>query len=74
MAFGSFDLFHKGHEHYLKEAKSFGDFLTVIVSRDVNIQRLKNHEAMFSEEERIRKKGVGIIGYSGVDCGGRQYK
>jgi len=55
MAFGSFDLFHKGHEHYLKEAKSFGDFLTVIVSRDVNIQRLKNHEAMFSEEERIRK-------------------
>ena len=37
MTFGSFDVLHKGHEHYLKEAKSYGDYLIVVVARDENI-------------------------------------
>ena len=41
MTFGSFDILHEGHKHYLQEAKSFGDYLVVIVARDENIIRFK---------------------------------
>jgi FAD synthetase len=54
MAFGSFDVFHKGHEHYLKEAKSLGDFLTVVVSRDVNFEKLKGKKPKNDEEKRLK--------------------
>ncbi len=55
MAFGSFEVFHKGHKHYLKEAKSYGDFLTVIVSRDSNLERIKGRPAYAHEEDRIER-------------------
>ena len=41
IAFGSFDILHKGHEAYLKEAKSYGDYLVVVVARDENILKFK---------------------------------
>ena len=34
LTFGTFDIFHPGHEHYLHEAKKLGDELYVIVARD----------------------------------------
>ena len=55
MAFGSFDLFHKGHEHYLKEAKSLGDELVVIVSRNSNVLKFKGKNPTYSEDERLAK-------------------
>jgi len=53
MAFGSFDIFHKGHEDYFRQAKSFGDFLIVVVSRDNNFLKFKHREPKHSEEERL---------------------
>ena len=41
MATGTFDLFHKGHEKYLEQARGFGDELVVVVARDSNVKRLK---------------------------------
>ena len=32
--FGTFDILHKGHEEFLKDAKSQGDFLIVNVVSD----------------------------------------
>jgi len=53
MVFGSFDLFHKGHEFYFKQAKALGDELVVVIARDVSIERLKHHKPMFSERKRL---------------------
>jgi len=55
MAFGSFDILHKGHEAYLKEAKSFGDYLIVIVARDENILRFKGKKPKHDENYRLEQ-------------------
>ena len=41
MTNGCFDLIHKGHVDYLKQAKSLGDILIVAVNSDDSVQRLK---------------------------------
>ena len=53
MAFGSFDILHKGHEAYLKEAKNYGDYLIVIVARDENIIRFKGRKPKNDENYRL---------------------
>ncbi len=37
VAQGTFDILHPGHVHYLRDAKAFGDRLTVIVARRENV-------------------------------------
>jgi FAD synthetase len=37
IAQGTFDILHPGHVHYLRDAKAFGDRLTVIVARQENV-------------------------------------
>ena len=54
MAFGSFDILHEGHKHYLIEAKSYGH-LIVIVARDENILRFKNQKPKHDENFRLEK-------------------
>jgi FAD synthetase len=54
LAQGTFDLLHDGHVHYLREAKSHGNHLTVIIARDNTVKRVKKHSPMFSERERAR--------------------
>ena len=41
LTFGTFDIFHPGHLHYLKEAKKHGNCLIVIIARDTTVQRIK---------------------------------
>lgn len=41
MTNGCFDIIHKGHVDYLKQAKSLGDILIVAVNSDDSVQRLK---------------------------------
>ncbi|MCH8004036.1 MAG: FAD synthase [Nanoarchaeota archaeon] len=71
MAFGSFDILHKGHESYLKEAKSLGDYLIVIVARDENIIRFKGKKPKHDENyrlEQIKKLNFvdeAVLGHSG---------
>ena len=40
MAFGTFDLLHPGHEHFLKQAKRYGD-LIVVIARDNTVLKVK---------------------------------
>ena len=54
MAFGSFDILHEGHKHYLKEAKGYG-YLIVIVARDENILRFKGQKPKHDENYRLEK-------------------
>ena len=53
MAFGSFDILHDGHKHYLKEAKSLGDYLIVVVARDSNIIRFKGKKPVNNQYTRL---------------------
>ena len=55
MAFGSFDILHEGHISYLKEAKSYGDYLIVVVARDENIIKFKGKKSINDENRRLKK-------------------
>jgi FAD synthetase len=61
LVFGTFDIFHRGHEYFLKEAKKHGDFLRVVVARDVTVENVKKRKTLNDENKRastIRKSGI----------------
>lgn len=53
MAFGTFDIFHKGHEYYLESAKKRCYELTVVVAREKRILERKKRQPIYTEEERV---------------------
>ena len=71
MAFGTFDLFHAGHENYLKQAQELGDELMVIIARDETVKKIKGQAATQNERQRlknVRLSGLAdkvILGYKG---------
>ena len=52
LVFGTFDVLHPGHLHFLKAAKKLGDFLMVSLARDVNVKKIKGHKAWHTEKDR----------------------
>jgi FAD synthetase len=54
MAFGTFDYFHAGHEDYLKQAKSLGDELIVVVARDDTVRKVKGQKSQHNERRRLK--------------------
>jgi len=61
MAFGTFDIFHDGHEHFLKQAKKFGDYLIIVVARDKTVRQIKGETPLNNESHRmetLRKSGL----------------
>lgn len=53
LVFGTFDLFHPGHEFVLEQAAKLGDELHVAVARDSHVQQLKNKIPARSQEARL---------------------
>lgn len=53
LACGTFDLFHPGHESFLRQAAALGDELVVVVARDENVLRIKGRAPAQSEQERL---------------------
>ncbi|KAF0180316.1 MAG: cytidyltransferase-related enzyme [Nitrospirae bacterium] len=51
---GTFDHFHPGHLDFLRQAKSLGDELTVIIARDETVLRIKGFCPTDSTELRYR--------------------
>ncbi|MEM0061242.1 MAG: DUF357 domain-containing protein, partial [Fervidicoccaceae archaeon] len=49
---GTFDILHPGHVYFMKQAAQFGE-LYVIVSRDVNVKKIKGRETIFPEKSRL---------------------
>ena len=50
---GCFDILHKGHILYLKEAKKLGDFLVVAINSDDSIKKLKGEKRpIISQKDR----------------------
>ena len=54
MVFGAFDILHKGHKYFLKKAKEKGDFLVVVVGRDMIIKKTKGEFPIENEELRAK--------------------
>jgi glycerol-3-phosphate cytidylyltransferase len=53
MVFGSFDIIHRGHLSFLRQARRKGRWLIASVARDSFIKSEKNREPVHSEQERI---------------------
>lgn len=56
MCFGTFDIFHPWHIHYLSEAQKYGEKLIVIIARDHRVQSIK--WAHPHDDEHIRREHV----------------
>ncbi len=55
MVFGTFDIFHSGHRHFLQQARKFGDYLIVVVARDQTVLRLKKKKSLNNEVKRKKQ-------------------
>lgn len=73
LAFGTFDVFHKGHESFLARAAELGE-LHVAVARDNHVRLLKQREPQRGEGERMatiaRLPGVFQVHLSDETLGG----
>ena len=49
MCFGTFDIFHPGHEHYLREAEKMADLMTVVIARDHRVFSGKWRDPVYTE-------------------------
>lgn len=53
MVFGTFDILHKGHESFFKQAKRYAKILVVSVARDVNVKKIKGNKPFYPEKTRL---------------------
>jgi FAD synthetase len=61
MAFGTFDVLHEGHRHFLRAAGKFGR-LVVVVARDKTVNELKGEMPMHGERSRLKAiNGLGFV-------------
>ena len=61
LCLGTFDILHKGHEEFLKDAKTHGDFLIVNVVSDKLVYENKGRYPKNNQETRainLRKLGL----------------
>lgn len=55
MLFGTFDVLHRGHLNFFKQARALSKnpYLIVSVARDKNVSRIKGHRPSISERRRL---------------------
>jgi FAD synthetase len=52
---GTFDFLHQGHIDFLKQARSLGEEMVVIVARDETVKRIKGFLPTHVEGDRVEK-------------------
>ena len=73
LVFGTFDIFHPGHEYFLKQAKKHGDELVVVVARDSTVKNIKGKMPINDEQYRLRVIQAldfvdkAVLGYESID-------
>lgn len=57
MVFGTFDVLHKGHLNFFKQARKLSKqpYLVVSVARDINVKRIKKSKPELNENERLNQ-------------------
>jgi len=56
MVFGTFDKLHPGHLDFLRQARTYGDYLSVVIARDKNVFKFKNK--IPGDGEALRKEKI----------------
>ena len=61
MVFGTFDILHKGHLDFFRQARSLSKnpFLIVSVARDANVKKVKGRFPQ--NNERLRQKKIKAV-------------
>ena len=54
LCFGTFDGLHPGHISFLKQAREYGDYLTVVIARDENVKKIKGEYPLEDEKKRFK--------------------
>jgi len=54
MIFGTFDLFHQGHQNFLKQTRAYGDYLIVVIARDQTVLEIKKRKSLNNENKRLK--------------------
>ena len=64
MVFGTFDIIHPGHIFLFNEAKNYGDYLIVVVSRDKNAKKeiVNNEGSRLAAVKRLKEVDHAILG------------
>lgn len=52
LIFGTFDIFHKGHENLIKQARAHGDYLIAVIARDKTVLKIKGNLPKNNEQKR----------------------
>lgn len=61
MVFGTFDLLHPGHESFFQQARKLGDYLIVVVARDMFVKKAKGVVPINNEQLRIKNVRGSVI-------------
>jgi len=59
MVFGTFAILHPGHLYFFNQAKKYGDYLIVILGRDLTVEKVKGRKPEM--DERARREMVESI-------------
>lgn len=54
MCFGTFDIFHPGHRHYLSESHKYAKKLIVVIARDHRVFAGKGKDPVHDEVTRLQ--------------------
>ena len=54
MVFGTFDLFHAGHENMFEQARKLGDYIVTVVARDETVRKIKGEYPYYNERQRLK--------------------
>jgi len=54
MVTGTFDMLHKGHINMFEQARQHGDYLIIVVARDVTVEKVKGKRPRHSMEQRLK--------------------
>ena len=54
MVFGTFDIFHSGHENFLQQARQYGDYIVAVIARDATVAVIKGKAPKNNEAQRAR--------------------
>lgn len=59
MVFGTFDIVHKGHQHFFEQARKLAGkseaFLIVSLAREKNVAKIKSKKPQNSEQKRLKQ-------------------